>query len=77
VSTSVSGQRCSNCRCQAALTSVTVRLYLKRSQFDYRYRVCSDCVRSLKSLLWTGASNAQQGMYDPPNALGPATRVRA
>lgn len=75
MSTSVSGKRCSNCQQRQQLTSVTVRMYLRRSQLDYRYRVCSDCVRSLKSLLWAGAENAQAGMYDPPNALSPVTRV--
>src|SRR4029453_391846 len=69
VSTPVSGAKCSNCETQRPLQSVTVRVYFKRSQFDYRYRVCADCLRSLKSLLWCGATNVQQGMYDPPNAL--------
>jgi hypothetical protein len=84
VSLSVSGEKCSNCHHARAETSVTIRMYLKRSQFDYRYRVCPECVRVMKSLLWAGAVNCQNGMFDPPEKTedprnGPVrvTRVRA
>jgi hypothetical protein len=76
VSTTVSGQKCSNCHVQASLTSLTVRLYVRRSQWNYHYRCCQECVRVLKSLLWAGADNATGGMFDPPNAANPVTRVR-
>jgi hypothetical protein len=52
-------------------------MYFRRSQFDYRYHVCDECLRCMKSLLWAGAENAQGGMFDPPNALSGVTRVRA
>jgi hypothetical protein len=67
VSSVPSAQKCANCQSHKSLQSAAVRLYFKRSQWEYRYRLCGECLKQLKMFLWANAENAQGGMFDPPS----------
>lgn len=69
MSTVETRQTCANCHKQQQLQSAAIRLYFKRSQWEYRYRLCGECLKQLKMFLWCNAENAQGGMFDPPNTL--------
>lgn len=68
---------CVACAKQQPLVSASVRLYFRRSQWEYHYTLCGDCLKELKMFLWCNADNAVGGMFDPPNALSGPTRVTA
>jgi len=55
---------CDNCRAVTTLQHVTVRMYTKRSQLEFRYRLCPDDVRLLETLLEGTASIVQRGIFD-------------
>jgi hypothetical protein len=56
--------RCDNCHGMLHLDSVTVRMYTKRRQVEFRYRLCTDDQALLESLLEGTASIVQRGMFD-------------
>lgn len=60
--------KCGNCGHVSDREWVTVRLYRRRKQTEFKYHVCLDCVHSLESLLGCGAEASQHGLFDPPQA---------
>jgi hypothetical protein len=62
--------KCSACGVTAPVESVTVRVYSKRSQVDFRYRVCKEDKKVLYELLATGANEIQRGIFNPPQEWG-------
>jgi len=63
-------QNCSQCQRPALLVTVTARLYERRKQLDYRYRLCADCRKMLECILEGPAMAVTQGMFDHQWAQG-------
>lgn len=57
-------QQCTSCQSHVHVESVTVRIYRKRWQSEYRYRLCGDCTRLLDALLSTNAIATQRSLFD-------------
>ena len=58
--------KCTVCGASGGVETLTVRVYSRRSQVDFRYRVCKEDKRVLYELLSTGASEVQRGIFNPP-----------
>lgn len=58
--------KCNGCGALRELESVTCRVYRKRSQVDYRYRICADCRQVLEGFLEGAAESIQRGLYLEP-----------
>jgi hypothetical protein len=56
-------EKCSVCPSKGLLEWVTVRVYRKRSQVEFRYHVCQDCIRVLAAFLEGGAVAVQRGLF--------------
>jgi len=61
--------KCTVCGKSDRVESVTVRIYSRRSQVDFRYRVCREDKRVMYELLSTGASEIQRGLFNPPTDI--------
>ena len=55
--------RCHVCGAEGRLEWVTVRVYQKRRQFDYRYHPCADCRRVLASFLEGNTLGMTSGLF--------------
>lgn len=55
---------CRSCEQRAECQSVTVRVYRKRSQTEYVYRLCHACVQLLESLLEANAEGVGHSLFD-------------
>jgi uncharacterized protein with PIN domain len=62
-------RRCSQCKANGKADSVTVRMYRKRSQLEFRFTLCEDCLTMLTTILREGADSIQRGFYDPPSVV--------
>ena len=56
-------EKCSVCPEVGELEYITVRVYRRRSQTEFRYRVCRDCQRVLAAFLEGGAIAIQRGIF--------------
>lgn len=57
-------QRCSECGKQAVTEVVMVRLYERRYQRDFRYRLCGECKSVLRHLLRDNSVSVQRTLND-------------
>ena len=74
----MSTSTCHVCGRTGKIESVTVRVYLKRLQRDFRYRPCSDCRAVLFTFLESSALATAKGMFDHQHWENrPAPRPRA
>lgn len=56
---------CSNCGTrEERTTSVTIRLYAKRRQTDYRYHLCANDLTIIETLLSGPADTVQRSFFD-------------
>lgn len=58
---------CGQCHEQHVCEHVTVRVYRRRSQVEFRYTLCKDCMTMLATILRENASTVQRGMFAPPS----------
>lgn len=58
------GGKCSECGEVKPLEPVTLRMYERRRQFEWRYRVCDLCCRMIRVLLSEHADATQEGFFD-------------
>jgi hypothetical protein len=58
--------KCSVCAHEGGVESITIRVYSKRSQVEFRYRVCKEDKKVLHELLATGAFAVSRGLFTPP-----------
>ena len=61
--------KCGVCGASGKVDAITVRVYTKRTQLEYRYRVCAEDKRVLQDILATGAFAIQKGMFAPPPSM--------
>jgi len=61
---------CTSCECKTSVQTVTVRMYAKRSQFEWRMRLCRNCVEGFKGLLRGVCGHEQESFFNPPDAHG-------
>jgi hypothetical protein len=54
---------CSSCHANRPVEYVTVRVYRKRSQVEFRYRVCKECILVLATFLEGSAIAVQRGLF--------------
>jgi hypothetical protein len=60
--------KCASCECTSTLQTVTVRMYARRSQFEWRLRLCPNCVEGFKGLLRGVCGHEQHSYFNPPDA---------
>lgn len=60
----MSNQPCSQCGERVQTTGVTVRVYVKRRQTDYRYHLCQHDMTILETLLEGPAEATQRTFFD-------------
>jgi NAD-dependent SIR2 family protein deacetylase len=60
--------KCSSCECTKSVRVVTIRMYEKRNQTDWRVRVCENCVRGFRVFM-DGFSIGRQDSYFSPNVM--------
>lgn len=68
--------KCCSCGEVGALESVSVRVYFKRTQVSYLYRVCQNDKMVLLTFLEGPALSTTRGLFDPPMDID-AERARA
>jgi hypothetical protein len=61
-------QKCSVCGSQGVCEWVTIRVYRKRSQTQFRYFLDAECRQILAAFLEGGAVEIQRGLYDDRGA---------
>lgn len=61
--------KCSECGAKRETEPITVRVYRKRVQFDYRYRMCLPCVGALNFLLGDRSINKTRRPYWEPDQV--------
>ena len=59
--------RCGVCLKEAPLEWITVRVYCRRKQYDFRYHVCADDKQVLLTFLEGGAEAVSLGLFDHRN----------
>jgi hypothetical protein len=69
--------KCSSCDERSGVQTVTVRLYRRRAQLEFRYRLCPHCVRLLESLLEANAEWSGRGLFDHSQPAPTPMRRRA
>ena len=62
-------EKCSVCPVVAELEYVTVRVYRRRSQSEFRYRVCKECTKVLSAFLEGGAISIHRGVFSDKQDL--------
>jgi hypothetical protein len=62
-----SEEKCGVCGEKGKVESVTVRLYMRRSQEEFRYRLGKECRQLLQTFLAGGAMSRARGIFDPPS----------
>jgi hypothetical protein len=63
---------CRSCKADFAVEYVTVRVYFRRKQFEFKYRLCGVCKDMLLHLLRENCEYQTAGMFQPPSQLFPA-----
>jgi len=54
---------CSQCHERVVCENVTVRVYRRRSQYDFRYVLCEGCRLILYTILRENAMSIQRGAF--------------
>jgi hypothetical protein len=60
---------CLSCKADFAVEYVTVRVYFKRKQHEYRYRLCGVCKDMLVFFLRENCEYETAGLFQPPPQL--------
>lgn len=66
--------RCPECGQDVPLLAVTVRLYEKRTQTEYRYKMCETDLRGFKFLLHDRADATSSWLFDHAAGLDKGVR---
>jgi hypothetical protein len=56
--------KCSSCGDSTRVEWVTVRVYVRRAQLDYRYHLCVECKTILRTFLEGSAVSIQRGLFN-------------
>jgi hypothetical protein len=67
-------RKCASCGGHNQVESVTVRLYRKRRQVEFRYIICHFCTQVLESILETNSHAMQKSFFDHSAGLYERTR---
>lgn len=57
-------RHCMQCDADTNVESVTVRMYTRRSQTEYRFRICRECRQILSAFLEGPAESVSRGLFD-------------
>lgn len=60
---------CLSCKADYAVEYVTVRVYFRRKQAEFRYRLCHVCKTMLMHLLRENCEYETAGLFQPPPGL--------